>query len=129
MSLFDAKLLFDSAQTGDRVGARSLVGRDRSLLFSAGSLVVDLVVYHGSDDMCVVHGQVVERTQEKPIEGAHVRLGTGGDAVATDAFGQFHLSAMLPFSQTHLTITAQQGEVRCTIPAGGESGGVAEVDP
>ena len=118
MTLVDARLLYDSEQVGSAVGARSLVGADRSLLFSAGPMVVDLVVYAGGEDMRVVHGQVVHRSDESPVPGARVRLGALGDAVETDEFGQFHLSTLFPFERAVLSIEAVHGGVRCTIPAG-----------
>ncbi len=125
MDTLDAKLVFDSEQTGDDMGARAVVGSDRSLLFTAGSMMVDLVVYSGTDDMRVVHGQLVDRSSEAPIAGARVCLGAEDDAVETDEFGQFHLSTMLPFSQAILTITAEQGDVRCAIPAACVADGAA----
>lgn len=126
MTLLEAKLLFDSEQTGGQVGARSLVGGDRSLLFSAGPMVVDLVVYRGSEDMRIVHGQVVDRNDEKPIAGATVRIGSTGDAVETDEYGQFHLSTLAPFARTILLIEAAQGDVRCAIPSNCDSNGAVE---
>ena len=126
MMVVDAKLVFDSAKTGGLMGARSLVGGDRSLLFSAGPMVVDLVVYQGADDMRVVHGQVVGRADEEPVVGASVRLGGMSETVATDEFGQFTLSTMLPFDQTILSIVAEGAdEVRCSIPTTGENAGAA----
>lgn len=125
MTLLNVKLLFDSDATGGQMGARSLVGNDRSLLFSAGPMVVDVVVYRGGDDMRVVHGQIVDREKEAPIAGAEVTLGSSAESVQTDEFGQFHLSTLLPFSQSILSIRAEQGEMRCAIPARAEAEEVA----
>ncbi len=121
----NAKLLFDSDRTSGQMGLRSIVSDDRSLLFAAGPMIVDLVVYDSSDEMRVVHGQILDRADETPVAGALVRLGEDGESDETDEFGQFTVSVMLPCKQMVLAIQAEGAdEIRCGIPATDESLGV-----
>lgn len=115
MMAVHARLLFDSEQTSGMMGVRSLATADRSLLFSAGPLAVDLVMYGRAGEMLVVHGQLVSRDCELPIAGASVRLGATGEAVESDALGQFSVSGTAPFDEV-LSITVSGEEIHCAIP-------------
>lgn len=112
----DARVLFDSAQMSAAIDARAITCDERSLLFAAGSLSVDMVVYAGESGLYVIHGQVIDSEIECPISGATVRFTHAEESVETDEYGQFSLSAVGTPDGAALTIDTGTLDVHCVVP-------------
>jgi hypothetical protein len=111
-------LIYDSAHVGARMGARALAGltaEDRTLCYRSHGVAVDLLV-SVSDALQLVHGQVLHERSGVPVSNARVRFGQEGEVVATDAFGQFALSALVGGAEQVIWIEAPGVDVRCSIP-------------
>ena len=119
-----AKLLFDSASAGARVGLRGLAHPERSLLFSGAALAVELVAFEARGGVQVLHGQVLDSSAERPVPGARVALGDDGDVVVTDPFGEFSLSTLGPLSASELRVETGATKLRCIVPGAGPAGKV-----
>ncbi len=115
MSL-QAKLVFDSARVGALPGFRSVAAAERSLLFRADGLCVDMLVLPPSGGLQVAHGQVIEEACERGVPGATVRLGGDADPVETDAFGQFSVSALHVDGAQTLHVGSGPLALVCSVP-------------
>lgn len=112
-----AKLLFDSARAGAVVGTRSLGIDERSLLFAAGRISLDVLLLPSGGGLEVAYGQVVDAVHERPLEGAQVRIASDGPSAETDHFGQFCLSSLEPMAGRVLQIEAAGEALACAVPA------------
>ena len=90
MTRIEAELLYDSAQTVAKMGARGTSGGDRSLLFRAGDVCVDVMVHGGCHPLRILHGQAIHTPSGKPVQEVGVLL--AGDRATTDAHGEFTLT-------------------------------------
>ncbi len=95
MTQIEAELLYDSAQTVAKMGTRGTFSGDRSLLFRAGDICVDVMVHGGGHPLRILHGQAIHTPSGKPVQEVDVVL--TGDRATTDAHGEF-------------TLTTQQGD-------------------
>jgi hypothetical protein len=111
-----ATLLFDSARAGTLVGTRGLAGEERSLLYGAGTIAVDVVVFAARDGLHVIHGQVIDTAGDHPLGGARVRLDDARDAVDTDHFGQFSLSTLVGTPGQALCVEGDGVAFACPLP-------------
>ncbi len=118
-----AKLVFDSARVGALPGFRSVAAADRNLLFRADGVCVDMLVLPPSGGLQVAHGQVIEEDGERGVPGATVRLGDAEDAVETDAFGQFSVSALCSTEEQELHVGSGPRAFVCAVPADPREGG------
>jgi hypothetical protein len=108
--------VFDSARVGALVGTRGPWSAERSLLFTAGSHAVDVVVFPSAGGLHVLHGQVIDSAREQGLCGARVRIGAG-EPVETDPYGQFALSTLGAGSETLLRVDHADLELECALPA------------
>jgi hypothetical protein len=114
-----AVLYYDSTRTCQQAGTRTGLVTDRTVLYRAGDLSIDLMVHPGPEELQFVHGQLL-RGPGRPVAGVPVRLGE--DADETDEYGQFALSGALEGSPMHLGIEMPGRTVRCHIPPVAEEG-------
>lgn len=115
-----AKLLFDSARAGAAIGLRALGACERSLLYAAGDVAVDMVVFESARGVHVVHGQLVDARTERPVADAEVRLGP--ESVRTDPYGQFAVSSVEALAGCSLHVRTGDAEFACPVP-GDDPGG------
>ena len=80
------ELVYDSVRMQASFGRRCASDEDRSLLFRAGALSLDVLLY-GGEALEGVHGQLVDEVRGRPLPGVAVFLGEL--AAETDAHGQF----------------------------------------
>ena len=111
------QLVFDSARARDRAGAASDLVVERTLLYRADGLAVDVVLQEGSGPLTVLHGQVVDERAGRALAAAQVRLGEQAPAVETDLRGRFAVSAAHAEGEQPLWIEAPGRRVRCSLPA------------
>ena len=109
--------VFDSASVHGRAGTRSGLALDRSLLFRADGIAIDVFVPAGSGALRVAHGQVVDERLGLPIASARVRLGIDAVPVDADVHGQFAVSAELADGIQYLFVEADARRIVCAIPA------------
>ena len=110
-----ATLLFDSATAELMPGVRAVAGGERSLLFRADDLAIDLVVFE-SAGLATVHGQVVSTASGSGVADARVRLDEA-EPTRTDAFGQFALSTVDPVDGAVLHAEIGPTVLACPVPA------------
>lgn len=114
-----AKLVFDSARVGALPGFRSVAAAERSLLFRADGICVDILVLPPSGGLQVAHGQVIEEAGERGVPGATVRLGDEAVPTETDAFGQFSVSALRGDGAQTLHVGSGPLALVCAVPSEG----------
>ena len=109
-----ASLVYDSARTDVRMGARSGAVPDRSLLFRVGEYVVDLLVQSGHGDVQIVQGQVLGSSGREPVRGARV-VADGGEVQVTDDLGEFAL-LLRGGKPSALSIETAGCTLACSVP-------------
>ena len=112
----EVALLYDSARANARVGARSGICVDRTVLFRSPDLTVDVVVHANREPLAYLHGQVVCEAAGEPVCGALVRIDGDDTPVTTDAYGQFALSSLSEQRCHTLRIEFCGHETVCVIP-------------
>lgn len=110
--MIKAQLVYDSSRTREHLGARRTMVADRTLLFRAGDLHVDLMVDEQSEQLRILQGQAVFATSGAPLVEVPVRC--GADRTDTDAFGQFALTGVEPRAQ--VLIRAPDGDIVLSLP-------------
>jgi hypothetical protein len=110
-----AQVVYDSARAPEVTGLRGGPGSDRSLIFLARSLSLDLMVHtRPGEDYCYLCGQVMDEKQLDPIPGVKVQVGE--ENASTDVFGQFSLGGMWPPENRTVTVVGEEIDVVCRIP-------------
>lgn len=112
-------LFFDSAKVTAAMGVRGAGAEvDRTLVFLAGPICVDVMVHAGPDDYCYYSGQILDKEMRNPISGVAVSVGPEDDGeVETDEFGQFAIGATGPPDTRYLRVRADSEEVVCRVPS------------
>jgi hypothetical protein len=124
VTLDEARLVYDSAQSCATVGSRSGLRIDRSLVFQTDEYTLDVVLHAGLNDWNYLYGQVVRHTDGQAVEGALVRVEDSAvGPVDTDEHGQFTVEAALADERQVLRVEAAGAAFRCTIPSVEESQG------
>ncbi len=90
MKHIEAVLIYDSARTVASMGVRGAAGGDRFLLFRAGDISLDIMIHGGGHSLRLIHGQAINGSNGKPVEGVEVLI--GGERVTTDNHGEFTLT-------------------------------------
>lgn len=119
-----ARLLFDSHQFGSMAGTRSPGAHERTLLFKAGSLSVDVFLVQPDGELFAVFGQVAEACGERTLTDARIRLEPGRELCRTDRYGQFSFSTLESVAGRSLRICSGERDVTCTLPEETVRGGV-----
>ena len=110
-----ARLIYDSARTVAGVFSRSAPTTERTLLFRADPLSVDLVAQRGSGALCCLHGQVVDGGTGSPVSGVTVQL-DDAEVSQTDEYGEFSVSSLEPADGHRLVIGTPDHELVLRIP-------------
>ena len=112
--------VFDPARARRRLdGCRGVGTLDRSLMFRAEGLVIDVLVQRGGADLGVLQGQVLWEMSGRPAGQARVHLPQHGAIANADDAGQFTLSAQAPHCEGTLLVQAVGTTVRCHLAAPG----------
>lgn len=110
-----AQVVYDSARAPEVAGLRGGTGPDRSLIYLARSVSLDLMVHtRRGEDYCYFAGQVMDEKQLEPVPG--VRIQVGEETTSTDAFGQFALGGIWPPENRVVTIVGEETDVVCAVP-------------
>ena len=110
-----AQVIYDSADVAEMPGTRGCLGRDRSLVFCAEAVSVDLMVQprRGSEGIFLC-GQVIEQRMQAPIPGIEIQI--GGEKAFADAFGQFAVAGNWPPEDRSITVVTKEADVVCHLP-------------
>ena len=112
-----ARIIYDSARSHAAMEWKSGLGVERTLVFRAGAITVDLIAHVGDEDLRLFHGQVILEEGEAPVSGAIVRIDDSPDLLETDRNGRFVVSTMATGEDQILEVETGNGRVVLTIPA------------
>jgi hypothetical protein len=110
-------LFYDSARAGAQSGVRGIGTEDRTLIFIADDLSVDVMVHAGPDDYRYYFGQILDEKMRIPLPGLEVALGDDPDETTlTNDLGEFTVSSIRSVPEHVLTVRTESLEVLCRIP-------------
>ena len=110
-----AQVIYDSAGMADMTGARGGPRKDRSLVFCAETVSMDLMVQPRKGNRGLfLCGQVIEQRMQTPIPGIELRI--GGDKAFADAYGQFAVAGSWPPEDRSITVVTKEADVVCHLP-------------
>ena len=110
-----AHVVYDSGKSDVMHGLRGAPGLDRSLIFVATSISLDLMVQtRFGEEKCFLCGPVLDPRQEESLPGVEVRIGE--ERTFTDAFGQFAIGGRWPPADRVITVVTEEADVYCPVP-------------